>query len=105
MKELNELYAQMGISPAVYAYGEAAIARLRERFDAIDQLAEHNQAKVLRAMQKNKVSAACFAGTTGYGHDDIGRDTLEQVYADVFHTEAAVVRPQITRGTHALPRR
>ena len=102
MKELNALYAQMGISPAVYAYGEAAIARLRERFDAIDQVAEYNQAKVLHAMQKNRVNATHFAATTGYGYDDEGRDNLERVYADVFHTEAALVRPQITCGTHAL---
>ena len=102
MKELNELYAQMGISPAVYAYGEAAITRLRERFDAIDQVAEYNQAKVLEAFRKNRVSATCFAASTGYGYNDEGRDKLEQVYADVFHTEAALVRPHITCGTHAL---
>ncbi len=102
MEELLELYQTMGISPAVYAYGEKAIANLKARFEAIDKVAEHNQAKVLRAMQKNKVSAACFVGTTGYGYDDFGRDNLERVYADVFHTEAALVRPQITCGTHAL---
>ncbi len=102
MEELLELYQTMGISPAVYAYGEKAIEKLRDRFAAIDQVAEHNQAKVLRAMQKNKVSAACFVGTSGYGYDDFGRDNLEKVYADVFHTEAALVRPQITCGTHAL---
>ena len=102
MKELNELYAQMGISPAVYAYGEAAIGRLRERFDAIDQVAEYNQAKVLDAFRKNRVSATCFAASTGYGYNDEGRDKLEAVYADVFHTEAALVRPHITCGTHAL---
>jgi len=102
MEELLEMYQTLGISPAVYAYGENAIARLEERFAAIDKVAEHNQAKVLRAMQKNKVSAACFVGTTGYGYDDFGRDNLERVYADVFHTEAALVRPQITCGTHAL---
>ena len=102
MEELLEMYQTMGISPAVYAYGEKAIENLKERFDAIDKVAEHNQAKVLRAMQKNKVSAACFVGTTGYGYDDFGRDNLERVYADVFHTEAALVRPQITCGTHAL---
>ena len=102
MKELNELYAHMGISPAVYAYGEAAIARLRERFDAIDQVAEYNQAKVLAAFRKNRVSATCFAASTGYGYNDEGRDKLEKVYADVFHTEAALVRPHITCGTHAL---
>lgn len=102
MKELLELYQQMGISPAVYAYGEEAIWTLTERFAQIDQIAELNQAKVLAAMQKNRVSAACFAATTGYGYDDVGRDNLEKVYADVFHTEAALVRPQITCGTHAL---
>ncbi len=102
MEALLEMYQTMGISPAVYAYGENAIEKLKERFDAIDKIAEHNQAKVLRAMQKNKVSAACFVGTTGYGYDDFGRDNLERVYADVFHTEAALVRPQITCGTHAL---
>ena len=102
MNELLELYMTMGISPAVYHYGEETIGRLKERFDAIDKIAEHNQAKVVAAMQKNRVSAACFAATTGYGYDDMGRDTLEKVYADVFHTEAALVRPQITCGTHAL---
>ena len=102
MNELNALYAQMGISPAVYAYGESVIARLRERFDAIDQVAEYNQAKVLAAFRKNRVSATCFAASTGYGYNDEGRDKLEQVYADVFHTEAALVRPHITCGTHAL---
>ena len=65
-------------------------------------MAEYNQAKVIGAMQKNRVSAQCFAATTGYGYDDVGRDNLERVYADVFHTEAALVRPQITCGTHAL---
>ncbi len=102
MDALLELYLTMGVSPAVYNYGEAALERLKERFAAIDQVAEYNQAKVLHAMQKNKVSAACFVGTTGYGYDDMGRDNLERVYADVFHTEAALVRPQITCGTHAL---
>jgi len=92
----------MGISPAVYQLGEDAIKNIRDRFDEIDKIAEYNQAKVLSAMQKNRVSAACFAGTTGYGYDDVGRDNLERVYADVFHTEAALVRPQITCGTHAL---
>ena len=102
MDELMNLYSEMGISPAVYHYGEEAIKKLTERFYAIDKIAEHNQAKVISAMQKNRVSAACFAATTGYGYDDVGRDNLERVYADVFHTEAALVRPQITCGTHAL---
>ena len=102
MERLIEFYQEMGVSPAVYHYGEAALDRLKDRFDKIDKIAEYNQAKVLSAMQKNRVSAACFAATTGYGYDDIGRDNLERVYADVFHTEAALVRPQITCGTHAL---
>ena len=102
MEKLLEFYEEMGVSRKVYAYGEAALERLKERFDAIDKIAEYNQAKVLSAMQKNRVSAACFAATTGYGYDDLGRDNLERVYADVFHTEAALVRPQITCGTHAL---
>ena len=102
MEELLELYNGMGISPAVYQYGEKALEKLKDRFDAIDKIAEYNQAKVISAMQKNRVSAACFAATTGYGYDDVGRDNLERVYADVFHTEAALVRPQITCGTHAL---
>ena len=102
MEKLMEFYAQMGVSPAVYQYGEKTIKNLKERFEQIDRIAEYNQAKVLCAMQKNKVSAACFAATTGYGYDDVGRDNLERVYADVFHTEAALVRPQITCGTHAL---
>lgn len=102
MNELYELYNQLGISPAVYEYGEKTIKSLADRFNEIDKIAEYNQAKVLSAMQKNRVSAACFAATTGYGYDDVGRDNLEKVYADVFHTEAALVRPQITCGTHAL---
>ena len=102
MKEITQMYTDMGISPAVYAYGQQAIARLKDRFDAIDQIAEYNQAKVLAAFRKNRVSAACFAASTGYGYNDEGRDKLEQVYADVFHTEAALVRPHITCGTHAL---
>ena len=102
MEKLEEFYTELGISPAVYRYGEKTLDALKERFEEIDRIAEYNQAKVLCAMQKNRVSATCFAATTGYGYDDVGRDTLEKVYADVFHTEAALVRPQITCGTHAL---
>ncbi len=102
METLIALYQTMGISPAVYTYGEKTLEVLKDRFAAIDQVAEYNQAKVISAMQKNKVGVTCFAASTGYGYDDYGRDTLERVYADVFHTEAALVRPQITCGTHAL---
>ena len=100
--DTKEMYAQMGISNEVYEYGEKIIEKLRPRFDEIDRIAEFNQAKVLSAMQKNRVNAAHFAATTGYGYNDGGRETLERVYADTFHTEAALVRPQITCGTHAL---
>ncbi len=99
---MKDLYLQLGVSPAVYAYGESVLSGLRERFAAVDAVAEYNQAKVIAAMQKNRVGASCFAATTGYGYDDVGRDVLEKVYADTFHTEAALVRPQITCGTHAL---
>lgn len=102
MKDIERIYRDLGISAEVYAYGEAAIARLKDRFAAIDEIAEYNQQKVLSAMQKNRVSATHFAATTGYGYNDAGRDALEGVYADTFHTEAALVRPQITCGTHAL---
>ena len=102
MNELTEIYESMGISPAVYNYGEAAFNRLKDRFEQIDKVAEYNQAKVLAAFRKNRVSATCFAASSGYGYNDEGRDKLEQVYADVFHTEAALVRPHITCGTHAL---
>ena len=102
MEQILDMYKNLGVSRQVYEYGEKALDKLKERFAAIDQIAEYNQSKVIAAMQKNRVSAACFAGTTGYGYDDMGRDNLERVYADVFHTEAALVRPQITCGTHAL---
>ncbi len=102
MEQLRNLYQEMGISPAVYAYGQQVLAKISDRFAAIDQIAEYNQAKVLSAFQKNRVSATCFAASSGYGYNDEGRDKLEQVYADVFHTEAALVRPHITCGTHAL---
>lgn len=99
---MKELYRTFGISEQVYAFGVKTEQKLKERFAAIDQIAEFNQLKVIRAMQKNKVSEGCFAATSGYGYNDLGRDTLEAVYADIFHTESALVRPQITCGTHAL---
>lgn len=100
--QMQEMYEALGVQRDVYAYGEAVLAGLQERFAEIDRVAEQNQAKVIWAMQKNRVSAQCFAATTGYGYDDVGRDVLEKVYADAFHAEAALVRPQITCGTHAL---
>ena len=102
MSETKEIYKNLGIDEDVYRLGETICSNLKERFDSIDKIAEYNQLKVLQAMQKAKVSEACLYGTTGYGYNDIGRDTLEEVYANVFHTEAALVRPQITCGTHAL---
>ncbi len=100
--KLENIYKEMGISDKVYAFGAATEEQLAERFKKIDETAEYNQLKVLKAMQENKVSEACLLGTTGYGYNDIGRDTLEKVYASIFHTEDALVRPQITCGTHAL---
>ena len=101
-QELEAMYQAMGIEPCVYAYGTRVLEGLQERFARIDQVAEYNQLKVVKAMQDCQVSEACLLGTTGYGYNDLGRDTLEQVYAKVFHTEDALVRPQITCGTHAL---
>ncbi len=102
MNHTKSMYLSMGISEEVYEYGDKILEGLKERFAAIDATAEYNQLKVLNAMQENQVSEACLLGTTGYGYNDIGRDTLEAVYAKVFHTEDALVRPQITCGTHAL---
>ena len=100
--DLQGIYAQMGIEKPVFAFGEKIAKELETRFADIDAVAEYNQLKVIAAMQKNRVSAECFQASSGYGYNDLGRDTLEQVYADVFHTQAALVRPQITCGTHAL---
>ena len=99
---MKELYEQLGISSKVYDFGAEIEASLKERFEQFDKTAEYNQLKVLMAMQKNKVSAECFQSSSGYGYDDFGRDTLEKVYADTFHTEACLIRSQITCGTHAL---
>ncbi len=98
----ERFYEQMGISTRVWNLGEEVLEGLKERFSLIDETAEVNQLKVLRAMQKNRISAEHFNGSTGYGYNDAGRDDLEKVYADVFHTEDALVRAQITCGTHAL---
>ena len=102
MTQTADLYRNIGISAPVYEFGSAIETELKERFDAIDKIAEYNQLKVIHAMQENKVNATCFNYASGYGYDDRGRDVLEEVYASVFHTESALVRPQITCGTHAL---
>ena len=98
----SKLYETFGLSPAVLAYAGQKLEELRPRFKAIDENAEAAQLRVIDAMQKARVDAACFASTNGYGYDDVGRDKLEQVYAHLFGTEDALVRPQITCGTHAL---
>ena len=102
MDTLKKLYIDAGISEKVYDFCDDIQKSLKERFEQIDAVAEYNQTKVIRAMQKNRVSAACFETSTGYGYDDLGRETLEAVYADVFEAESALVRPQLTCGTHAL---
>lgn len=102
MTTLQEMYASLDIDTQVLVFGEHILENLKDRFAAIDETAEYNQLKVIRAMQKARVSEACLLGTTGYGYNDIGRDTLEEVYANLFHAEDALVRPQITCGTHAL---
>ena len=100
--ELNEMYQELGISPEVLKFGTEIEEHLKERFKAIDENAEFNQMKVLKAMQEARVSDIHFAATTGYGYNDLGRDTLEEVYAKAFHGEDALVRPQLISGTHAL---
>ena len=102
MSAAEMMYRQLGISRKVYEYGEKIWEALSGRFQEIDRISEYNQIKVIAAMQNQKVSEACLLGTTGYGYNDLGRDTLEKVDADIFHTEDALVRPQITCGTHAL---
>ncbi|MCR5278822.1 MAG: methionine gamma-lyase family protein [Lachnospiraceae bacterium] len=99
---ITETYESMGVDPKIYNLGEEVLKDCKDAFDRIDKLAEMNQLKVLNAFRKNQVSEACLHGTTGYGYNDFGRDTLEAVYADIFHTEDALVRPQITCGTHAI---
>ena len=99
---MNEHYTALGVSRPVLNFAESILTGLQGRFAAIDGIAEANQLKVIAAMQKNKLAANHFNLSTGYGYDDEGRDTLERVYADCFGAEAALVRPQITCGTHAL---
>lgn len=101
-QNLLEQYKALGLSEKVIAFGAKIEAELKPRFEQIDAVAEFNQLKVLNAMQKNRVSAECFNQSSGYGYNDMGRDTLEAVYAETFKGEDALVRPQITCGTHAL---
>lgn len=102
MTDSAMIYKQLEIDEDIYQLGENWCEKLRDRFDSIDRIAEYNQLKVIKAMQDARVSEACLLGTSGYGYNDIGRETLEAVYANFFHTEDALVRPQITCGTHAL---
>ena len=100
--ELTGMYEQLGISEKVLKFARETEAAFKERFEEIDGVAEYNQLKVIKAMQEARVSDIHFAGTTGYGYNDLGRDTLEEVYARAFHGEDALVRPQLISGTHAL---
>lgn len=102
MLQTSQLYRQLGIREEVLAFADDTEKQLKDRFAAIDEMAEYNQLKVIHAMQENRVCEACFNYASGYGYSDQGRDTLEGVYASLFHTESALVRPQITCGTHAL---
>lgn len=102
INELNQMYEQLGIGKEVREFGREVEQSLKDRFEAIDGVAEYNQMKVIKGMQDNRVSDIHFAATTGYGYNDLGRDTLEDVYASVFHGESALVRPQLMSGTHAL---
>jgi cystathionine beta-lyase family protein involved in aluminum resistance len=100
--EIDSIYEELGISRNVLDFGTKIEEKLKARFEEIDKNAEFNQMKVIKAMQENRVSDIHFAATTGYGYNDLGRDTLEAVYASVFHTESALVRPNLISGTHAL---
>lgn len=102
IETITGMYQELGVDKDVLDFGNAVEKTLKKRFAQIDEVTEYNQLKVISAMQKCRVSAECFQGSTGYGYNDLGRETLEEVYAAVFHTEAALVRPQITCGTHAL---
>ena len=102
MSDSYEMYSKCGISREVYEFGQSICESLSDRFTQFDNVAEYNQLKVIHAMQECRVSEACFMPSSGYGYNDLGRDTLERVYAKVFGTEDALVRPQITCGTHAL---
>ncbi len=99
---MEQMYRELGISRQVYEYGEEILKGLQERFEEIDKVAEYNQLKVIGALQSEQISDAHFAATTGYGYNDLGRDSLEAVYAKCFGAEDALVRPQLTCGTHAL---
>ncbi len=100
--ELKAIYKDLGIDEKTFEFSKKILDGLKDRFEKIDEIAEYNSQKVIKAMQKNKVNANHFDASSGYGYNDDGRDVLEKVYADIFNTQDALVRPQITCGTHAL---
>ena len=96
------IQSEYGISSETLALCDQAESEVRPQFANIDKTAELNQIKVLKAFSEHKVSEAHLGYSTGYGYDDLGRDTLEKIYADVFGTERALVRSSIVSGTHAI---
>lgn len=90
------------MKPQVFALAQETENEIRSQFERIDRIAQLNTLKVMQAFQDNKVSDSCFAGTTGYGYDDVGREVLDKVYAQIFCTDAALVRIGFVNGTHAL---
>ena len=98
MKEMDEFF----LSDEILELAKKAEDDAEKRFSEIDLVSEINTGKVLSAFRRHRVSAPMFAATTGYGYDDLGRDTLDKIYADIFHTEAALVRPGFVNGTHAI---
>ncbi|MCR5202370.1 MAG: methionine gamma-lyase family protein [Lachnospiraceae bacterium] len=102
MSYLNDIYLKAGIDQELIQATKQIEGELKERFEKIDSISEYNQIKVINAMRKCGVNTECMGSSTGYGYDDYGREVLEKVYATVFNTEDALVRPSITCGTHAL---
>ena len=102
MDQLKNYYKEMGVDEKVFDYAQEVEKGLKDRFETLDAIAQLNQIKVLNAMQKHQIAEMHLGGTTGYGYNDSGREAVEALYADVFGTEDALVRPQITCGTHAL---
>ena len=102
MDQLKNYYKEMGVDEKVFDYAQEVEKGLKDRFETLDAIAQLNQIRVLNAMQKHQIAEMHLGGTTGYGYNDSGREAVEALYADVFGTEDALVRPQITCGTHAI---
>ena len=103
LKETEELLlSKYGIDKKIFDLSKEVDQEIKAQFDRIKEIREYNQLKVLNAMQEANLSDNHFNWTTGYGYNDIGREKLEEIYANVFHAEDALVRPQIVNGTHAL---